>query len=70
MARRRTKSKSIFDDEAILFGLKNEENPGVDLFGSDTPVPQTKVSDYYPLRGKHALSVFASAWKLSIKVQC
>ncbi|XP_063961954.1 WASH complex subunit 2C-like [Lytechinus pictus] len=42
MSRRRTKSKSIFDDEAILFGLKNEENPGVDLFGSDTPVPQTK----------------------------
>ncbi|XP_072168433.1 uncharacterized protein [Diadema setosum] len=44
LSRRRTKSKSIFDDEAILFGLKNEENPGVDLFGSDTPVPQPKGS--------------------------
>ena len=43
MNRRRAKSKSVFDDEDILFGSKNEEDPSVDLFGSGSPVSPEKV---------------------------
>lgn len=40
--RRRTKSKSIFADEDVLFGT-NEDDPSVDLFGSSNPTQPNKV---------------------------
>ena len=43
MTRRRTKSKSVFDDEDVLFKI-HEEAPPVDLFGSVSPVAAAKVS--------------------------
>ncbi|XP_033630195.1 WASH complex subunit 2-like [Asterias rubens] len=41
MTRRRTKSKSVFDDEDVLFKI-HEEAPPVDLFGSVSPVAAAK----------------------------
>ncbi len=41
MTRRRAKSKSVFDDEDVLFKI-HEEAPPVDLFGSVSPVSAAK----------------------------
>ena len=48
--RRRAKSKSVFDDEDVLFGSKNEEDPAVDLFGSGSPVSPEKVCQPYVIQ--------------------
>ena len=41
--RPRSKSKSLFEDEDLLFGGGATENPDVDLFGATSPLSPAQV---------------------------